>query len=169
MLKMRNIHFFLLIMMFSACSTQVWVKSGANQSDFQIAKGQCTVASYSAVQITPTQVNIGSGYTSPIYTNCNNVGYSTSCVSSGGNYVPPPTIQYDANAQARNEVFKGCMYGKGWSLAKKEDLMEPSSNQPTQPIETYRYDIQCKIPGQEAIGFLATPKDCEDLGGKILP
>ncbi len=152
-----------------ACSAQVWVKPGATQSDFQIVKGHCVAESYSRVQVAPTQLTIGAGYTNPIYTNCTGTGYSIGCVSSGGGYVPAPTIQYDANARARDEVFRGCMYGQGWNLAEKSDLHGQSSTKPTNPTETLRFDVRCKIPGQEAIGFVRGAQDCTDVLGEVIP
>jgi hypothetical protein len=99
----------------TGCSRTVWVKPGATGADFQATKGQCVGAAYSQVPSAPTVATIGTGYVSPSVTNCSGFGYSASCVTSGGQYTPPASIQYDANADARTAVFKGCMYAAGWS------------------------------------------------------
>ena len=124
MVKFRN-HLRLTVGLVSAgwllagCTQSVWVKLGASDADFQIAKGQCLSAAYSQVPSAPATAVIGSGYTSPIVTNCTGYGNNTRCFSSGGSYTPPAIITYDANSGIRNDVFSGCMYADGWSLQKE--------------------------------------------------
>jgi hypothetical protein len=105
----------LAILALTGCARTVWVNSGATAADFQAMKGQCLASAYSQVPSAPAVATIGSGYVSPAVTTCSGFGYSASCVTSGGQYTPPASIQYDANAGARTEVFKGCMYAVGWS------------------------------------------------------
>ena len=56
------------------------------------------------------------------------------CITTGGQYTPPVSIPYDANAGARTAVFKGCMYGDGWSLERHEaNTGTPVSADPAAP------------------------------------
>jgi hypothetical protein len=109
----------LVVFLVTGCARQVWIKPGATQSEFQVAKGRCIAAAYSQVPAAPAVATIGGGYVSPTYTTCSGYGYSATCFTSGGQYTPPARIPYDANAAGRNEVFNGCMYADGWSLEKQ--------------------------------------------------
>ncbi len=101
------------------CAQNVWVKPGATSSDFQVTKGRCLSAAYSQVPAAPAVATFGSGYQSPVVTNCSAFGNSANCVTTGGQYTPPVSVPYDANMGVRNEVFQGCMYGEGWTLERQ--------------------------------------------------
>lgn len=108
----------LFALMVAGCSHLVWEKPGASTADFQADKGNCIGRAYSEVPPAMARATIGSGYVTPSYTNCYGYGYSASCTTTGGQYVPPAVVDYDANAGARKQVFQGCMYADGWSLVR---------------------------------------------------
>jgi len=103
----------------AGCAQYVWTKPGATIAAFQADKGRCIGAAYSEVPTAPAVATLGAGYTTPQYTSCQGFGYNVNCYSSGGQYVPPVRMAYDANASARTQVFKGCMYQSGWDLVRK--------------------------------------------------
>jgi hypothetical protein len=93
-----------------SCARSVWVKPGATAADFEVAKGRCLGAAYSQVPSAPTVATFGGGYQSPMITNCTAYGNSANCVTTGGQYTPPVSVPYDANAGARTQVYRGaCM------------------------------------------------------------
>ena len=102
------------------CAQPVWVKPGATSADFEVTKGRCLSAAYSQVPAAPTVATFGTGYQSPMVTNCSAFKNSASCVTTGGQYAPPISVPYDANMGVRTEVFRGCMYGGGWSLERRD-------------------------------------------------
>lgn len=112
----------------TGCVQMVWVKLGATTTDFQVAKGRCLAASYSSVPSAPAVATFGSGYVSPVITNCSGIGYSVNCITTGGQYTPPVSIPYDANARVRAEVFKSCMYADGWILERRTPSANTSSS-----------------------------------------
>jgi hypothetical protein len=101
-------------------SPAVWVKPGATEADFEVAKGRCLAGAYSQVPAAPSVTTFGSGYQAPSFTNCSAMGNFANCTTTGGQYTPPAIVFYDANAGVRTQVFKGCMYGEGWSLEKPQ-------------------------------------------------
>jgi hypothetical protein len=108
--------------MAGSCAQPVWVKPGATAADFEVAKGRCLAAAYSQVPSAPTVVTVGGGYQSPMFTNCTAFGSVANCVTTGGQYTPPVSVPYDANAGARTQVYRGCMYADGWSLQQQGDV-----------------------------------------------
>jgi hypothetical protein len=104
-----------------SCAQPVWVKPGATSADFEVAKGRCLAGAYSQVPAAPAVATFGAGYQSPLVTNCSGFGNSANCVTTGGQYTPPASVPYDANTGVRNEVFRGCMYGEGWSLQRRDN------------------------------------------------
>jgi hypothetical protein len=115
---LRLARIFLFALFLTGCSHLVWEKPGASTADFEAAKGHCIGQAYSQVPTAPASATIGGGYVAPSYTSCYGSGYGANCTTTGGQYVPPTVINYDANASARTEVFKGCMYADGWSLIR---------------------------------------------------
>lgn len=114
-----------------SCARPVWVKPGATASDFEVAKGRCLASAYSQVPSAPTVATFGGGYQSPMITNCTAYGNSANCFTTGGQYTPPISVPYDANAGVRTEVYQGCMYADGWSLQRQQaDVAQPGPASP---------------------------------------
>jgi hypothetical protein len=150
------------------CANDVWVKPGATQADFQIAKGRCISAAYNAVQPAMSSMPIGGGYTTPTYTTCSGNGYLANCTTSGGTYIPPVNVPVDLNQNARNEVFKGCMYSGGWTLVPASEAAKMQTGT-TLPTGTAPTRIRCKIPGQGDDMFYNSDAECAAAGGRVGP
>ncbi len=129
-------------LLLSACAQPVWVKSGATAADFQVAKGRWLAAGYSQVPSAPSVAAFGTSYISPSVTNCTAIGNIANCVATGGQYVPPVSIPYDANAGVRAQVFQGCMYSEGWSL---EDRRSGSITASAPPISPWTSGYQAGV------------------------
>jgi hypothetical protein len=124
----------------SCASSAVWVKPGATDADFQIAKGHCLAGAYSEVPAAPSVATFGSGYQTPSLTNCSAFGNFANCTTTGGQYTPPARVSYDANAGVRTQVFKGCMYGEGWSLEQQSDTSVAVSGE-SDWIKGYKWGV----------------------------
>jgi len=112
----------------AGCTQSVWVKPGATSADFAVTKGNCLSAAYSQVPMAPASTTFGSGYQAPLMTNCPAFGNSANCVTTGGQYTPPVSMPFDANTGVRGEVFRGCMYGEGWSLEQQDTAIAVDSD-----------------------------------------
>jgi hypothetical protein len=64
------------------------------------------------------QVQLTSGYTTPVQTNCSSFGYTVNCFTTGGQYVPPASIPIDMNQSARNSAVRSCLFSAGWQPVK---------------------------------------------------
>ncbi len=104
-----------LLIVLTGCSQTVWVKTGATAGDFEPTMEQCLSAAYLQAPTAPAVANIGSGVVSPSFTTCSGPGISGSCVTSRGQFTRPLSVPYDANARARTQIFRQCMYAEGWS------------------------------------------------------
>lgn len=111
----------MLALLLSGCARMVWEKPGANEGEFEATKGHCIGQAYAQLPPALATTTVGSGYITPSYTSCSGGPYVASCTTTGGQYVPPSVVQYDANASARVSVFKGCMYANGWYLVRKKN------------------------------------------------
>jgi len=115
-----------VLAMVASCSKTVWTKPGADAQDFDRDKVACLAQSYQSAPVSNTSVPLGGGYTQPAYTNCYGVGYGINCTTTGGAYIPPPTVTIDQNTGARNAVFNACMYSLGWTLTRVDNSPRPS-------------------------------------------
>ncbi len=106
----------------SCAPPAVWVKPGATEADFQVSKGRCLAAAYAQVPAAPAVATVGSGYQAPTVTNCSAFGNFANCTTTGGQYTPPVSVPYDANAGVRRQVYNGCMYSEGWSLERQGEV-----------------------------------------------
>jgi hypothetical protein len=117
----RNIIWIVIVLItLASCGQSLWVKPGGTTAEFEVAKGRCLAAAYSQVPSAPAVATFDPGYQSPLVTNCSTFGNTVSCITPGGQYMRPLAVPYDANAGVRNEVFRGCMYGDGWSLQQQQ-------------------------------------------------
>jgi hypothetical protein len=124
----------------AACAKpDVWMKPGASAGDFEVSKGRCMAAGYLQVPAAPAVASFGTGYQAPMFTNCSAFGNLANCTTTGGQYTPPPSFSYDANAGVRAQVFKGCMYGEGWSLERQSDATPASAE--SDWIKGYKWGV----------------------------
>jgi hypothetical protein len=119
--------FGLVVLVIAGC-TQYWANPGGTKVEFDATKSTCTGRSYSQFRPVMQQVQISSGYTTPMYTTCNSYGYSASCYTTGGDYVPPAFIPVVQNQSARKSAVESCLYGAGWVPAKNREEAEAITN-----------------------------------------
>jgi hypothetical protein len=105
----------------ASCASQLWAKPGGSPAEFEVAKAGCNTQSYSMFPPMMQQIMVTSGYTTPMQTNCTNVGYSVSCFTTGGNYVPPVYMPVDQNQRARNSAVRSCLMTAGWQPVKDKE------------------------------------------------
>lgn len=105
------------MMLIGGCATK-WVKPGGTEREFEATKAHCQSKSLSQYPPRLREVTIGTGYTTPVTTNCYSIGYSVNCYTTGGDYVPPIKMTVDDNDSSRKEATKGCLYQHGWTPEK---------------------------------------------------
>jgi hypothetical protein len=111
----------LVCLSLASCAPQLWAKPGGSPAEFEGAKEGCNTQSYSMFPPMMQQIMVTSGYMTPMQTNCTNVGYSVSCYTTGGNYVPPVYMPVDQNQGARNSAFRSCLMTAGWQPVKDKE------------------------------------------------
>lgn len=104
----------------SDCSPQIWAKPNGTSSEFEGTKAACIGQSYSQFPPMPQQIMVNAGYTTPMQTSCSGGGYSVSCFTTGGNFVPPSYVTIDQNQTARNSSFRSCLMTAGWQPVKNQ-------------------------------------------------
>ncbi len=101
----------------------------ATQNDLYLYREGATVARadrdffdcrLAAARAVPTNTQIGTTptYTTPIQTNCYNVGYTTQCTTTGGQVYGGRAYSYDANSNIRTEFLARCLASKGYSAVE---------------------------------------------------
>ena len=100
----------------SGCT--VWVKPGATEAEFNGTKAACSSRAYSRFPPRLTEVQIMAGYYAPIQTQCTGNGYSSSCFTTGGQYIQPVTMMVDQNENPRGSDIRSCFYENGWTPKK---------------------------------------------------
>lgn len=101
----------------AGCATK-WSKPGATSAEFEATKGSCSARAYSRYQPIMTSIQIGSGYTTPLQTQCFGTGYNVQCTTTGGQYVPPTSMMVDQNNNARDQDIRACFFERGWTPDK---------------------------------------------------
>lgn len=114
-----------LALMLTGCAEK-WEKFGATEQEFEAMKAACISRASARFPPMMRQVQLTNGYTTPVITNCNGFGYSVSCFSSGGQYVPPTYIAIDDNTGARDQDTRSCFYENGWHPVKDHSDQEAS-------------------------------------------
>lgn len=116
-----------LPLVFSGCAQKLWYGQNPQRDIYECQ--QEAARAYAPAMYNST---VGVGYTTPSYTTCNAYGYSASCVTTGGNYVPPAQVTLDANSSNRNNHFNYCMVSRGNVLMTKAEY-EARGYQSSQP------------------------------------
>lgn len=89
-------------------------KAGSTQSQRDSATMDCRVEA--AQRVPPNmQIKTTPTYTTPVTTQCNQIGYSTYCNSTGGQTYGGNTYSVDANTKLRTQVEARCLAQKGYS------------------------------------------------------
>jgi hypothetical protein len=79
------------------------------QATFDADKAQCIVTASHQVPRALVTTSSGGGYTTPVQTNCYQIGNTVKCNSCGGVTMPPATTTGDANIETRDYAFDSCM------------------------------------------------------------
>ncbi len=103
------------LLILTGCSETVWVTTGTAAADFEPTMERCLSDAYLQAPTAAAVANIGSDVVSPSFTTCSGLGFSGTCVTSRGQFTRPLSVPYDANARARTQIFRQCMYAAGWS------------------------------------------------------
>jgi hypothetical protein len=114
------------LLFLAGCSQTVWVKPGATSAESEAAVEQCLSDAYLQAPSAPTARTIGSDVAAPSFTTCSGLGFSGACVTSRGQVTRPLTMQYDANARTRSQVFRQCMQAAGWSEQTRPSISAPA-------------------------------------------
>jgi hypothetical protein len=108
--------------------TQYWAKPGGTPSELEATKAVCERQSFAEFPPMPQQVMVGTGYVTPMQTSCTAVGYTTSCVQTGGQFIPPSYALVDQNQGARQSAVRACLYQAGWQPARNKEEAEAIMN-----------------------------------------
>ena len=81
-------------------------------------KAACSSRAYALFPPLLQQIQLTSGYTTPISMQCTYIGYTQNCYQTGGQYVPPAVMTVDNNQDARNQSTRSCFYQNGWKPVK---------------------------------------------------
>ena len=111
----------------TAC-TQYWAKPGGTEGEFEATKSACHAQSYAQFPPVYQQVQITSGYVTPIQTSCSGYGYGANCFTTGGQYIPPAFTTVDLNETGRNNGFRSCLFTAGWRPVKSKEEAEAVTN-----------------------------------------
>lgn len=114
---MRRVAVMICLISLTGCGTK-WSKPGASEAEFEGTKASCASRAYSRFQPVMQSVQIGSGYTTPLQTQCFGTGYNVQCTSTGGQYTPPASIMVDQNNNARSQDVRSCLFEQGWTPNK---------------------------------------------------
>lgn len=93
----------------TGCATR-WSKPGSTEAEFYNDRAACINIANNMWPV--NQSPMGTGYTTPISTNCNRYGNFVNCQQTGGQYTPPATM--DTNAIARAVELRQCLQAKGY-------------------------------------------------------
>ena len=93
-----------------------WSRPGTTEGEFYQDRYECQQQSAQMYPVSMVRRTIGVGYQPAAITSCNSYGGNTQCATSGGNYVPPASINEDANLDNRNAAFRSCLNAKGYAF-----------------------------------------------------
>lgn len=115
----RYLYLATVVFLLAGC-VEKWTKPGATAAEFDATLASCKGRAYSMAPPQLQQMQISSGYTTPITTSCSGYGFNASCVSTGGAYIPPAFITVDNNEGQRGNLVRSCLYSNGWTPEKKQ-------------------------------------------------
>ena len=106
------------VVLLASCAEK-WEKFGATGQEFDGMKASCASRAYSMFPPAIQQIQLSSGYMTPVSMSCSYIGYMQNCVQTGGQYVAPVTMALDNNEGGRNQSIRSCFFQNGWTPAKK--------------------------------------------------
>lgn len=82
--------------------------------DVERVRAACTDTASAQVPPMFAQVVTRPGFRTPTRTTCDQQGTRSTCVTSGGDYVPPEIQVQDVNEERRSNLFTECMVRRGF-------------------------------------------------------
>ena len=152
-----------LLILLSLIGCVRYYKPGAGQAEFNADSAFCEMNAYKFAPPAVERVVIRGAYREPTQTNCSgninmqengtasrgtyygntNGTITNNCTTTGGNYVPPATVDIDNNQSARNAAYRNCLYQRGWSTVKPvENVYKETSQQSSSESEPQRNSNQ---------------------------
>jgi hypothetical protein len=136
-----------LLILLSLTGCVRYYKPGAGQAEFNADSAFCEMNAYKFAPPAVERVVIRGAYQEPTQTNCSgninmqengtasrgtyygntNGTITNNCITTGGKYVPPATVDIDNNQSARNAAYKNCLFQKGWSTVKPAEVKPPET------------------------------------------
>ncbi len=155
--KKRNLLGVSTILLIGACQAteQYLYKDGNSVARADNDYFECEVAAARGI---PQDTRIGTTpiYTTPVQTNCYNIGYSVQCHSTGGQVYGGDTYTYDANSKLRASYFARCLAARGYGVVElpkcdrskvPSELLQKLSSKQRPPRED-----ACYVPITERAG-----------------
>lgn len=119
-LRMKKLHLFTMTsaLLLCAClpTTESYLyKDGGTVSRTDTDYFECELAAARGV---PQDTRVGTTpvYSTPVQTNCYNIGYSVQCNTTGGQVYGGDTYTYDANSELRASYFARCLVARGYNV-----------------------------------------------------
>lgn len=154
-----------------------YYKPGAGQAEFNADSAFCEMNAYKFAPPAVERIVIRGAYREPTQTNClgninmNENGTASrgtyygnttgtvinNCTTTGGEYVPPATVDVDNNQGARNAAYRNCLHQRGWSTVKPNEAMVKEV-----PKQSEKYSEPQRRGNQNVeayINFIANPND----------
>lgn len=128
-----------------------WSKPNGSLEDFNQDRYKCEQQASQQYPVTMVSQTIGTGYQAPANTSCQSTGRYTNCVTTGGNYIPPSTINTDANAANRSLAFSSCMSANGYTF--KMEFQNTGASAPS---------IKISAPPPNIGGACTASPDCSN-------
>lgn len=91
-----------------------WYRADSSDSDVERARVNCSEAALAQLPAVYAQVVTRHAYHTPVRTTCDQRGTRRTCVTSGGDYVPPETEVQDVNEDRRGQRITECMVRQGY-------------------------------------------------------
>lgn len=107
-----------VVAIFLTGCTTIWEHPTKTESQFYSELSECERYAASQYPTIMQQMQITSGYTTPISTQCYAIGYNVQCHTIGGQYYPPVYQTLDINTSTRNNAVKICLRSQGWTPKK---------------------------------------------------
>ncbi len=147
-MKIHHLYFnFFSVFVVVGCANlgNAWYRSNTSEAEFNQDRYQCTVEASRASPPQNFQMVTGSGYQTPVQTNCISNGNNVNCTSYGGERVAPTTTWIDANAVNQSAMVELCLKAKGYSLGPR------SQGRIERDVQKYNLEctVSCKNSGEE--------------------
>ncbi len=105
------------VFLLSGCAGVGWHNPTKPNADYYRDKAQCELWAVRAYPIRMFTETTGTGYRTPVQTDCHEYGKgNTSCTTKGGDYIPPSTSSQDVNARYRALAQRNCVRSLGYKF-----------------------------------------------------